>query len=235
MEKHSATNADPEVGATDIFLTGATGYLGTRLIPRLLSRGHRVTALVRPGSEHKLPQGVRIVSADPLKAETFQEFVPAGCVFVQLLGIRKPSPKKAAQFRQIDLPSLKTSADAAVRAKVKRFVYLSVAQEPTKIMEAYQQVRAEGERYCLEKGLPCVFLRPWYIVGPGHWWPLLLLPFYRLARLFPVSRRKAKALGLNTLPQLLRALTAAVECTLEQNPLVWEVDDLRKFSGAAWK
>jgi uncharacterized protein YbjT (DUF2867 family) len=37
-----------------IFITGGTGYIGSRLIPLLVERGHEVVALVRPGSEHKL-------------------------------------------------------------------------------------------------------------------------------------------------------------------------------------
>ena len=41
----------------DVFLTGGTGYMGQRLIPTLMARGHRVRALVRPGSERKLPDG----------------------------------------------------------------------------------------------------------------------------------------------------------------------------------
>lgn len=49
-----------------VFLTGGSGYLGSRLIPRLLSRGHRVTALVRPHSQDKLPSGCEAVSGNAL-------------------------------------------------------------------------------------------------------------------------------------------------------------------------
>ncbi len=52
----------------EIFITGGTGYLGSRLIPRLPERGHRVSALVRPGSPSKPPAGVRAVLGDPFRA-----------------------------------------------------------------------------------------------------------------------------------------------------------------------
>ncbi|HEV2721249.1 MAG TPA: NmrA family NAD(P)-binding protein, partial [Thermoanaerobaculia bacterium] len=41
----------------NVFVTGGTGYIGQRLIPELLDRGHAVRALVRDGSERKLPAG----------------------------------------------------------------------------------------------------------------------------------------------------------------------------------
>ena len=43
----------------EIFLTGATGFLGSSLAAELLRRGHRVRALVRPGSESRVPAGMR--------------------------------------------------------------------------------------------------------------------------------------------------------------------------------
>ena len=45
-------------GKRFVFITGGTGYLGRPLIAQLLARGHQVRALVRPGSESKVPKGV---------------------------------------------------------------------------------------------------------------------------------------------------------------------------------
>ena len=49
-----------------VFIAGGTGYIGQRLIPRLLDRGHEVRALVRPGSERKLPEGCTAVIGNAL-------------------------------------------------------------------------------------------------------------------------------------------------------------------------
>ena len=193
-----------------LFLTGGTGYIGTRLIKILLQRGHRVIALVRPGSESKVPPGAEILTGNPFDASSFVAHIPAGSTFVQLLGVPHPSPRKRAQFYQIDLPSVQQSAYAAKQAGVAHFVYLSVSQTPTRIMHDYQQVRASGEQALRATGLPRTFLRPWYVVGPGHWWPVLLWPVYWLLSLTPL-REKARDLGLVTLSQMLRALLFAVE------------------------
>ncbi len=194
-----------------IFITGGTGYIGTRLIGMLLLRGHRVIALVRPGSEHKVPAGAEVTSGDPLKADSFTSSVPAGCTFVQLLGVPHPSPRKRDLFYTIDLASLKASADAAFLAGAAHFVYVSVAQEPTNIMKDYQAARAAGEQYIIGKGLSHTFIRPWYVLGPGHWWPILFLPLYTILRWLPATRKKATALGLVTIRQMLSALLASIE------------------------
>lgn len=196
---------------SEVFITGGTGYVGKRLIKRLLPRGHRITALARPGSEGKVPAGAAVVTGNPFEPESFQSFIPAGAVFVQLLGVPHPSPKKAQQFKDIDLRSVKASADAAAAAGVSHFVYLSVNMEPSGLMKAYQEGRREGEEYCKAKGLRCTFLRPWYILGPGHWWPVLLLPLYGIAELVPSWRQKARARALVTITQMLDTLVKAVE------------------------
>lgn len=210
-----------------IFLTGGSGYIGSRLIAQLLQRGHSLIALTRPGSERKLPAGVKTVLADPFNATSFQDFIPPGAVFVQLLGVPHPSPRKKDLFYRIDLPSVKASANAAAAANVSHFIYVSVAMTENRIMKEFQQVRKEGEAYARSKGLPCTFIRPWYVLGPGHRWPLLLLPLYGLASLVPSLRSKARALGLVTIHQMVAALVDAVEAKPVPLRLI-EIEDIRK-------
>ncbi|MGH9510037.1 MAG: SDR family oxidoreductase [Terriglobales bacterium] len=193
-----------------IFLTGSTGYMGQRLIPLLLDRGHRVRALVRAGSEKKLPAGCEPVVGDALDAASYAGKVSPADTFVHLVGVPRPNPWKGAQFRAVDLPSIRAAVTAATRARVQHFVYLSVAH-PAPIMQDYIEVRSEGERLLRESGLIATFLRPWYVLGPGHYWPYLLLPAYRFFELLPATRASAQRLGLVTLPEMLAALVAAVE------------------------
>ena len=195
----------------EIFITGGTGYIGKRLIKSLLKNNHRVIALVRNGSESKIPAGAETVIADPFDGNTFQQYIPKGAVFVQLLGVSHPSPSKAEQFKQIDLRSVKASADAAAVAGVSHFIYVSVSMAPSKIMQAYRDVRKQGEEYCISKNLNCTFIRPWYVLGPGHWWPVILLPLYGVAQLIPSWKEKAKAKGLVTISQMINTLINVVE------------------------
>ena len=194
-----------------VFIVGGTGYMGTRLISALLKKGHMVTALARRGSEKKLPQGTRIITANPFDPGSFTSEIPANAVFVQMLGVAHPSPKKAAQFTSIDLQSVKASLTAARDASVAHFVYVSVAMEPSGMMHAYQETRRTAEACCLQTGIPSTFMRPWYVLGPGHYWPVLLLPLYCIAYLIPSLRKKVNAFGLITITQMIRSLVNAVE------------------------
>jgi uncharacterized protein YbjT (DUF2867 family) len=193
-----------------VFVTGGTGYIGRRVIPALLARGHRVRALVRQGSESKLPSGCEVVVGNALDEKTFASQVALADTFLQLIGVAHPSPARAAEFRAVDLASAEASVKAAAAAGVSHFVYVSVAQ-PAPVMKAYVEARGEGEAAIRAAGLNATFVRPWYVLGPGHRWPYFVLPLYWLLRLFPPSRDAAQRLYPVTLKQMIAALVAAVE------------------------
>lgn len=198
-------------GAT-VFVTGGTGYMGRALIELLLSRGHTVHALARPGSQRKLPIGAIAVTGDALDDTTFASAIPPDATLVHLVGTPHPSPAKAAEFERVDLVSIRAATAAATGARAAHFIYVSVAH-PAPVMHVYIAVREQGEALVGATGIPATILRPWYVLGPGHYWPYLLVPFYALGRLFPATREQATRLGLVTLLQMVTALTVAVETT----------------------
>jgi uncharacterized protein YbjT (DUF2867 family) len=193
-----------------VFVTGGTGYVGRPLVARLLERGHEVRALVRPGSEKKLPKGCQPVFGNALDSSSYAGQVAPADTFVQLVGVSHPNPSKAAEFRNVDLASGQGAVEAAGAARVQHFVYVSVAQ-PAPVMKAYIQVRAQCEDMIRQSGMNATILRPWYVLGPGHRWPYFLLPVYKVMELLPLTREGATRLGLVTLDQMSRALVGAVE------------------------
>jgi uncharacterized protein YbjT (DUF2867 family) len=193
-----------------VFVSGATGFMGRGLILRLLERGHQVRGLVRAGSEGKLPEGCRPVRGNALDEASYADQVPPADTFVHLVGTAHPAPWKEREFRAVDLVSLKASVAAARSAGIRHFVYVSVAQ-PAPVMKAYLGVRAECERHLRSNGVEATILRPWYVLGPGRFWPLALLPFYWLAEQFAATRAGAQRLGLLWREEMIRALVWAVE------------------------
>ncbi len=196
--------------ARNIFMTGGTGYMGQHLIPLLTQRGHTIRALVRKGSESKIPDGAITVPGDALVLDSFVDQIHPSDTFVQLVGVPHPSPSKGAEFRAIDLVSVRASVAAATRARIQHFVYVSIAH-PAPMMKDYIAVRSEGESLIQASGMNATILRPWYVLGPGHRWPYALIPFYWLCECLPSTRSSARRLGLVTLEQMLTALVTAVE------------------------
>ena len=196
--------------SVDVFVTGGTGYVGRHIIPALLERGHRVRALARETSLARVPAGAQAVVGNALDADSVAAALRPDDTVVHLVGTPHPSPAKAKQFEEIDLASIRATVNAARRVGIGHLVYVSVAQ-PAPVMRAYLWVRGLGETMIKEAGFTATILRPWYVLGPGHRWPLVLLPFYKIAECFPSTRDSAERLGLVRIDQMASALVHAVE------------------------
>lgn len=212
-----------------VLITGGTGYMGRRLIKLLLKNGYSVKVLVRPGSEYKLPAHYDYITANAFDAGSFAKAILAGATFIQLLGVPHPSPKKKEQFKAIDLASVKASAEAAATAGAGHFIYVSVAQTPTRIMHNFQQCRAQGEACIRSSGIPATIIRPWYITGPGHYLSLLLLPLFKILEWIPATSQKAKALRLVSLQQMLKTLMYAIANPPASGVQIIEIEQIRKM------
>jgi uncharacterized protein YbjT (DUF2867 family) len=209
-----------------VFVTGGTGYIGRPLIVALAAEKYPVYALVRKGSEAKLPAAAISVVGDALDDATYAHAIPSGATLVHLVGTPHPNPAKAAEFRRVDLASIRAAAAAAQRAGVRHLVYLSIAQ-PAPVMRAYIEARQAGEALVRATGIPATIQRPWYVLGPGHWWPYALIPAYALLRQLPATRESAERLGLVTLAQMVAALVRAVQAPPAAGVRIVEVPEIR--------
>jgi uncharacterized protein YbjT (DUF2867 family) len=214
--------------AHSVFITGGTGYIGSRLIPLLRKRRFEIKALVRSGSEKKLPAGVTGLVGDPLRIDSYTEHVRGSDTFIHLIGVSHPSPAKGKQFRKIDLVSIEVAIEAAREAGIRHFIYLSVAH-PAPVMKEFIEVRSAGEQMIRESGIPATFIRPWYVLGPGHLWPYAILPVYWILEKLPKTRESAERLGLVTIDQMLSAIVWSVENPPNEVRIV-DVPKIRELS-----
>ncbi len=217
----------------NIFITGGTGYIGSALIPELIRNKFNVTALARKGSEKNLQAECRFVQGNALDRTTYKDKISDCDTFIHLIGVHHPGPGKKDEFRKIDLVSIEQAVPAALNAGVKHFIYLSVAHPaPFNIMKEFIDVRIQGEQILSEQSaMKATFIRPWYVLGPGHYWPYVLLPFYKLAGLFSFSKDTALRLYPVKIDQLVSSIIYGV-----QNPpesiSVFETNDIINFTGS---
>ena len=177
-------------------------------------------------SEAKLPRGVQPIVGNALDESTFASAVPRASTMVHLVGTPHPSPSKAAEFQRVDVASIRATTAAARRADVQHLVYVSVAH-PAPVMVAYIAARQEGEALVRAAGIPATILRPWYVLGPGHYWPYLLVPIYALLRRLPKTRESAERLGLVTRDAMVAALVRAVEAPPADGVRIVDVPAIR--------
>ena len=215
-----------------VFISGATGYLGRPLTQAFVTAGFDVHALTRPQSIRKLPLGCRPIPGNALDPATFQHAVPPHTTYIHLTGVAHPSPAKAKEFHTIDQASFEASLQAARANRAKHFIYVSVAH-PAPVMRDYIDVRRHCESRLLQSQIPATILRPWYILGEGHRWPLILIPFYNLAEAIPATRNTAQRLGLVTRDQMLAALKNAVTNPAPRTAQILDVPAIRAATSAS--
>lgn len=119
---------------------------------------------------------------------------------------------------------MKVSKDSGV----KHFIYLSVA-EPAPIMNDYINVRKQGEEMIRNSGMNATFLKPWYVLGPGHYWPYILLPFYKIFELFAGTRDTALRLA----PVPIKAMVNSIIFAVENPPIgtrVMKAEQIKKYN-----
>ena len=156
-----------------------------------------------------MPIGAEIAVGDALREETFASAIPPADTLVHLVGTPNPvRPEGSSSARWTWSRSARRWAPPG-RGR-GHLVYVSVAQ-PAPVMRAYIAVRQEGEALVRSTGLAATILRPWYVLGPGHRWPIVLVPLYAIMQRIRATRERAERLGLVTLAQMVAALVWSAE------------------------
>lgn len=150
----------------DIAIVGATGFVGSHLVPHLVAAGHRVIAISRDG--RRLPEWSDAV--DPRGADVstgigLDEALAGADAIVHLAAI--PRETSGRRFEEVNVRGTQRVVAAAERAGIRRLVHLSVlgvADDP-KLRYLYSKWR--GEKAVRESSLDWVVLRPSLMFGTG--------------------------------------------------------------------
>ena len=192
-----------------ILVTGATGYVGGRLVPRLLEAGYRVRCLVRDPARLQgrawLAQ-VEIVSGDVFKPQSLYDAmqgVSAVYYLVHSLG-------GGSDFSERDLVAARHCAEAAKAAGVRRIIYLGGLGDPQSNLSPHLRSRQGTGEALREAGVPVTEFRAAVIVGSGSLsfemirylterLPVMICPRWVFTRVQPIAIR-------NVLDYLVAAL-----------------------------
>ena len=150
---------------TRALVFGASGYVGTHLVPFLAARGVAVRAAARRRdalTARAWPEPVELVAADALAPAT----LPAALDGIDVAYYLVHSMAAGADFPRLDRQAAANFRDAAARAGVKRIVYLGGLQ-PEGIASAHLASRGETGAVLREGSVPVTEVRAGVIIGPG--------------------------------------------------------------------
>ncbi|MFJ1969847.1 SDR family oxidoreductase [Streptomyces sp. NPDC087903] len=201
----------PHGPARHCLVTGATGYIGGRLVPELLAAGHRVRCLARsPGKlrDHPWAGEAEVVRGDVTDSASVAEAmrdIDVAYYLVHALGT-------GTSFEATDRAAARIFGEQARAAGVRRIVYLgglTPADVPEHELSPHLRSRAEVGRILLDSGVPTVVLRAAVIIGSGsvsfemlryltERLPVMVTPSWVRTRIQPIAVRDVLRLLLGS-------------------------------------
>lgn len=200
-----------------VLVAGASGYLGRRLVPRLLAGGRIVRALVRGGEARaaRLPHlsGCEIAAGDLADAASCRRAAEGVDTVVHLVGIIRE--RGATTFESVHIDGTVALVQAARHAGCRRFLYVSALGARRDGASAYSRSKAEAEQIVRASGMTWLILRPSIVLArDGEFYGILKqLTALPLVPVLGSGRALMSPLQADDL--------ASIEAAALDRPLVW--------------
>jgi uncharacterized protein YbjT (DUF2867 family) len=149
-------------------VTGVTGYIGGRLVPKLLNEGYKVRVLSRDASRlqgRRWADDVEIVEADVLEPETLPKALENIDVAYYL--IHSMSGNSNANFHERDMQAARNFGEAAKAHSVERIIYLGGLGNPDDELSEHLSSRQQTGEVLRQSGIPVTEFRAAIVVGSG--------------------------------------------------------------------
>jgi uncharacterized protein YbjT (DUF2867 family) len=172
-----------------VFVTGASGYFGCNLIPRLIEAGHKPICLIRKGSKKKIEKflkDIEIISGGISGMQSWKDQLGDVDAFINLIGIIREFPSRGITFKKLHFEATKKLADLARELGVGRFIQMSALGASPASKAAYHQTKYMAEQYLQNSNLDWTIFRPSFIIGKGNDFVETVINLMDSAPLFPV-------------------------------------------------
>ncbi len=171
-----------------VFLTGGTGFVGSEILQQLLKAGHTVRALVRSGSEGKLPieKNLEVRLGDATEPQSLEGMLEGCEAVIHLIGIIREFPGKGVTFRKLHFEATRNLVEAAREQGVKRYLQMSANGVRRDAESNYHKTKWQGEETVRGSDLDWTIFRPSLIFGPGDEFVNMLADLVGKAPIVPV-------------------------------------------------
>ena len=149
-----------------VAVVGATGFVGSHVVPRLAGAGHRVIAVSRNGTRRReWGPDVQARAADVATGRGLAAALDGAEAVVHLVAI--PRETRGRRFEQVNVRGTGRVVEASMAAGVRRFVHLSAMGVTDDPKLAYLSSKWRGEQLVRDSSLEWVIMRPSLLFGPG--------------------------------------------------------------------
>lgn len=223
-----------QANSPSVFVTGATGFIGQRLVAALLEQGYVVRAMVRPDtkSDTRLPEGCEQVPVGLTDVVKLVDIVSETSAVIYCAGsVRGRNP---ADFSVANIEGVKTMLDALERTgNAPPLLLLSSLAASRPGLSDYAHSKHEGEQLLHGKtALPWTIFRPPAVYGPGDREMLPLLKMIRRGLLAHAGPRDQR-LSLLHVDDLASAIIAWLSEPQRYSKETYAIDD-GKPGGYDW-
>ena len=204
-----------------IFLTGATGFIGSRILRRLSERAHQVTCLVRPRGKREIDAralpGVSTLAGEFTQPESWLDTVSNHDVVINAVGIIRETA--SAGFDAVHTHAPITLFEAAAKAGIRKVIQISALGADAEAQSSYHLSKRAADQRLTELGVAHVILRPSFVYGPQDQSMTFFLSLAALP-LTPVPGDGKYRVQPIHIDDLVRAVVDAVERDELQNVIV---------------
>jgi uncharacterized protein YbjT (DUF2867 family) len=148
-----------------VFLTGPTGFVGSRVLDDLLAAGHQVTALAHSNRSRvelqRVHPEVQIVIGNAAKPGDMRGIMPQGVdAIVYLPGLLREFPKRGKTFQAIHVDGVRNLLAEAKRVGAQRWIQMSALGVSAEASTGYFHTKWQAEELVRQSGLDWTILRP---------------------------------------------------------------------------
>ena len=216
---------DLQASTSTVFVTGATGFIGQRLVSALSEQGIHVLAMVRPGNkpDSRIPKTCQQVAVGLTEVDKLADIVTACSAVIYCAGSVRG--RNAADFSGANINGIKALLEAMERSNsaVPLLLLSSLAASRPELSD-YAYSKYAGEQLLRGTALNWTVLRPPAVYGPGDREMLPILKMIRrgvLVRTGPADQR----LSLLHVDDLVSAMTAWLSAPQNCRHTIYAIDD----------
>lgn len=149
-----------------IFVTGASGFVGSAVVQQLLSRGYLVNALIHRKPLDSSGRGVTSIQGDLFDTTALQAALRDCAAVIHLVGIIRENPSRNITFERLHTIATRRVVDAAKSVGIRRYLHMSALGTRPNAPSHYHQTKHLAEEYVRSSGLDWTIFRPSLIHGP---------------------------------------------------------------------